>query len=87
VARIASVTAWQTPPKVLDERSWVADSSIGMDLFLAKCNGDLTGDRQVIVRMSTAQENETLLWQRQVVSPDKTVICQADTDARTGQPK
>lgn len=86
-ARIASVKPWQTPPSVLDDRSWVADSSIGMDLFLQKCQGEIHDDRQVLVTMSTAKENGTLLWQRQVITPDRQVVCEADTDARTGQPK
>jgi hypothetical protein len=85
--RIATARPWQTAPKVLDDRSWVADSSIGMNLFLQKCGGEIRDNREVISRMSTAVENGTLLWQRQVVTPDKQVVCEADTDARTGQPK
>ena len=85
--RIANVKPWQTPPSVNDERSWVADSSIGMDLFIQKCGGEIHDDRQVLVTMSTARELGTLLWQRQVLTPDNQVVCEADTDARTGQPK
>ena len=86
-ARIASVKPWQTPPNVNDERSWVADSSIGMDLFIQKCGGEIHDNREVLVTMSTARELGTLLWQRQVITPDENVVCEADTDARTGQPK
>jgi hypothetical protein len=86
-ARIASVQAWQTPPKVLDERSWTADSSSGMPAFLQKCQGDLSGQRRAIARMSTAAENGSLLWQFQVVTPDEQVVCEVAVDARTGQPR
>lgn len=85
--RIATDKPWQTPPKVLDDRSWVADSSIGVKVFLDKCGGEIHDDRDVIARMSTASENGTLLWQYQVRTPDKNVVCESDTDARTGQPK
>jgi|GEM_PF-942013 len=86
-ALIDSVQPWETPPVLLDDMRWQADSPIALQAFNQACSETLSGtpDARVEARLSTASSNMTLMWSVKLISvEDPLAVCQVNVDAVTG---
>jgi hypothetical protein len=84
--RVAEVQPWETPPSLLDDQGWQVDSSQAIGAFLDSCQAALDQpDVQVQMRLSTAAENQRLMWQAGAVTRENQSVCEVRVDATTGQ--
>ncbi len=86
-ARLVGLRPWQTPPELLPDTQWRADSPQVMALLLEQCaaTAQAAPDVKVEMRLSTAAENRTMLWQARVESEeDPLAVCEVVVDGITG---
>nr|MBN1229018.1 hypothetical protein [Anaerolineae bacterium] len=86
-ARIDKYETWETPPSLIDDLNWRADSSVVADLLVTSCQetiGDFT-QASVELWLSMAEENRAALW---LVSASTTgespATCELTINAVTG---
>lgn len=84
IARLVTTVDWETPPDLLDDRLWNADSALAMPLFLSICQEEMTGDSSVVARLSAARENTYLNWHIELFDADNDSVCKVDVDAASG---
>lgn len=85
--RIDGVVAWEPPPELTDVQSWRVDSPQAVEGFLSHCSDTLesTSDGIVELRLTTAAENRSVLWQASVTSQENPLsVCEVNIDGTTG---
>ena len=85
--RIDGVAAWEPPPELTDVQSWRVDSPQAVEGFLTHCSDTLEGtaDGVVELRLTTAAENRSVLWQASVTSQENPLsVCEVNIDGTTG---
>jgi hypothetical protein len=84
--RVASRVPWETPPDVISPGGWRIDSpevAVQLDSLCAETLR-AAPESTLELRLSTAVENRSLLWQAHLLSDDPLVVCEVLIDATTG---
>jgi hypothetical protein len=85
--RIESVIPWEPAPELTHVQSWRVDSPQAVEGFLANCGDSLgsVSDGVVELRLTTAAENRSVLWQTSVTSETNPLaVCEVNLDGTTG---
>jgi len=85
--RIEAVEPWEPAPELTHVQSWRVDSPAAVETFLANCSDmlDSTSDGVVELRLTTAAENRSVLWETKITSQENPLaVCEVDIDGTTG---